>query len=52
MRVDVFFTRFGATIELTVGAMIFGLAFGIPLGYMAAKRRGGVAGQQLHRRSR
>jgi len=41
--VDVFFTRFGATIELTVGAMIFGLAFGIPLGYMAAKRRGGVA---------
>ena len=39
---DVFFTRFGATIELTIGAMIFGLALGIPLGYMAAKRRGGV----------
>ena len=41
--VDVFFTRFGATVELTIGAMIFGLALGIPLGYMAAKRRGGVA---------
>ena len=40
--VDVFFTRFGATIELTIGAMIFGLALGIPLGYLAAKRRGGV----------
>jgi len=40
---DVFLTRFGATIELTVGAMILGLAFGIPLGYMAAKRRGGVS---------
>ena len=39
---DVFFTRFGATIELTIGAMIFGLVLGIPLGYMAAKRRGGV----------
>ena len=45
--VDVFVTRFGATVELAVGAMIFGLALGIPLGYMAAKRRGGVAGQQL-----
>ena len=39
---DVFFTRFGATVELTIGAMIFGLALGIPLGYMAAKRRGGT----------
>jgi len=39
---DVFFLRFGATIELTVGAMILALAFGIPLGYMAAKRRGGT----------
>ncbi len=39
---DVFFTRFGATIELTIGAMIFGLVLGIPLGYMAARRRGGA----------
>ena len=39
---DVFFLRFGATIELTIGAMILALAFGIPLGYMAAKRRGGT----------
>ena len=39
---DVFFLRFGATFELTVGAMILALAFGIPLGYIAAKRRGGV----------
>ena len=36
-----FVTRFGATVELTIGAMILGLALGIPLGYMAAKRRGG-----------
>jgi len=39
---DVFFTRFGATVELTIGAMIFGLVLGIPLGYLAAKRRGGT----------
>lgn len=39
---DVFFLRFGATLELTVGAMILALALGIPLGYVAAKRRGGV----------
>jgi peptide/nickel transport system permease protein len=40
--IDVFVTRFGATIELTIGAMILGLVFGVPLGYLAAKRRGGA----------
>ncbi len=44
---DVFFTRFGATVELAVGAMIFGLALGIPLGYMAAKRRAGTLDNSL-----
>ncbi|MET0966102.1 MAG: ABC transporter permease, partial [Nakamurella sp.] len=39
--IDIFLIRFGATIELAVGAMIFALALGIPLGYLAAKRRGG-----------
>jgi peptide/nickel transport system permease protein len=32
--------RFPATIELTVAAMIFALVFGIPLGFIAAKRYG------------
>ncbi len=45
--VDVFFTRFGATIELTIGAMIIGLVFGVPLGYIAARRRGGVTDNGL-----
>jgi len=44
---DVFFLRFGATVELTVGAMVLALAFGIPLGYVAAKRRAGVADNSL-----
>jgi peptide/nickel transport system permease protein len=39
---DVFLQRFPATIELSVGAMIFALVFGIPLGYVAAQRRGGI----------
>ena len=39
---DVFFTRFGATVELAIGAIILALAVGIPLGYLAAKNRGGV----------
>ncbi|MGS0683538.1 ABC transporter permease [Nakamurella sp. GG22] len=39
---DVFTQRFGATLELAIGAMIFALVLGIPLGYLAAKRRGGV----------
>ena len=34
--------RFPATIELAVAAMIFAIALGIPLGFFAAKRHGGV----------
>jgi peptide/nickel transport system permease protein len=34
--------RFPATIELSVAAMIFAVALGIPLGFFAAKRYGGV----------
>ena len=38
----VFLTRAPATIELTVVATVFALLAGIPLGYLAARRRGGV----------
>lgn len=38
--VDDFLQRFPATIELTVAAMIFAIAVGIPLGMLTAKRRG------------
>ena len=34
--------RFPATIELAVAAMIFAVAVGIPLGFFAAKRHGGL----------
>src|SRR6266576_1796315 len=34
--------RFPATIELAVAAMIFAVALGIPFGFFAAKRHGGV----------
>jgi peptide/nickel transport system permease protein len=34
--------RFPATIELALAAMLFAVALGIPLGYFAAKRHGGV----------
>ncbi len=34
--------RFPATIELAVSAMIFAVALGIPFGFFAAKRHGGV----------
>jgi peptide/nickel transport system permease protein len=34
--------RFPATIELAVGAMLFATLIGIPLGFFAAKRYGGV----------
>jgi peptide/nickel transport system permease protein len=34
--------RFPATIELAVAAMIVAVGFGIPLGFFAAKRHGGV----------
>ncbi|MDX6413187.1 MAG: peptide/nickel transport system permease protein [Gaiellaceae bacterium] len=34
--------RFPATIELSVAAMIFAVSIGIPLGFFAAKRHGGI----------
>lgn len=37
-----FLNRFPATIELTVAALVFAIAIGIPLGYLAARRAGGV----------
>jgi peptide/nickel transport system permease protein len=39
---DEFKQRFPATIELALGAMIFSVGLGIPLGFVAAKRYGGV----------
>jgi peptide/nickel transport system permease protein len=36
--VDEFFTRFPATIELSVSALIFAVGLGVPLGYFAARR--------------
>ncbi|CCH27576.1 ABC transporter permease [Actinosynnema sp. NPDC047251] len=38
---EIFLQRFPATIELSFLAIVIAIAFGIPLGYMAAKRRGG-----------
>jgi peptide/nickel transport system permease protein len=40
--VDEFQERFPATIELTLAAGLFALVFGIPLGFLAAKRYQGV----------
>ncbi len=37
---DVFLTRFPATIELAFCAIVLAVVFGIPLGYLAARRRG------------
>jgi peptide/nickel transport system permease protein len=37
-----FLDRFPATVELSVAALLFAIALGIPLGYAAAKRSGGV----------
>ena len=34
--------RFPATVELALAAMMFAICFGIPLGYFAAKRHGGM----------
>jgi peptide/nickel transport system permease protein len=34
--------RFPATVELAVGAMLFAMLFGLPLGFLAAKKYGGV----------
>ena len=38
--VDEFKERFPATIELAIAAMIFSIVFGVPLGFIAAKRHG------------
>ncbi|MBB5807063.1 peptide/nickel transport system permease protein [Saccharothrix ecbatanensis] len=38
---DIFIQRFPATLELSFLAIVIAIAVGIPLGYMAAKRRGG-----------
>lgn len=37
-----FLERFPATVELSLAAMLFAVVVGIPLGYFAAKRAGGV----------
>ena len=37
---DEFLERFPATIELAIGAMLFSICLGIPLGFLAAKRYG------------
>ena len=39
---DTFLDRFPATIELALAALLFAIVVGIPLGYAAAKRSGGV----------
>jgi peptide/nickel transport system permease protein len=40
--VDVFLQRFPATIELAICALLFAVLVGVPLGYAAARRKGGV----------
>ena len=37
---DIFFTRLPATVELSIVAMAIAIVFAIPLGYLAARRRG------------
>ena len=39
---DEFFLRFPATFELGVTAMIIAVTVGLPLGYLAARKRGGI----------
>ncbi|MFB8776126.1 ABC transporter permease [Streptomyces broussonetiae] len=38
---DEFTLRFPATVELSVAAMLIAIAIGVPLGYFAARKRGG-----------
>jgi peptide/nickel transport system permease protein len=40
--IDEFKQRFPATIEIALAAMLFSIVLGIPLGFLAAKRHGGV----------
>ena len=42
---DEFKQRFPATIELALAAMLFSIGIGMPLGFFAAKRHGGVVDQ-------
>src|ERR687897_874477 len=42
---DEFLERFPATIELAIAAMFFSILVGIPLGFLAAKRYGGLLDQ-------
>jgi dipeptide transport system permease protein len=44
---DEFLTLFPATLELTLCAMLFAVALGIPAGVIAASRRGGIYDQSL-----
>ena len=39
---EIFAQRFPATLELSILAIIIAIAIGIPLGYLAARRRGGI----------
>lgn len=39
---EIFLERFPATIELALGALLIAVIVAIPLGYLAARRRGGV----------
>ena len=39
---ETFMLRFPATVELAVAALLFAVVIGIPLGYLAAKRAGGI----------
>jgi peptide/nickel transport system permease protein len=39
---EVLRTQFPGTIELTIAALIFAVGIGIPLGYFAARRQGGI----------
>ncbi len=40
--VDSFITLFPATVELSLSALVFAVVIGIPLGYYAARRHGGI----------
>lgn len=40
--IEEFLVRFPATIELTAAALIIAIGVGVPVGYFAAKRRGGL----------
>ena len=39
---EIFLQRFPATLELSILAIVIAIAIGVPLGYVAARRRGGV----------